>query len=210
MMSYRLKPKRYAMAALCAFALVGSQSQLMQAKERPAPLAVPLAAKDEIVVKLQPSAVTRVRPFDFSTEIFGAHSLQSRDEELVHGEIKVNGEEVSFYVPKDGPYHLTTDEEEYKNTSMRVSVDADEDGKLPDTECWFSSLPIRFADSMFKVRKIDPAGTWITLAKANVPLAGMVVGRPCPDFELLTTEGKKVKASDYKGKTLLLDIWSMT
>ncbi len=77
---------------------------------------------------------------------------------------------------------------------MRLSVDANHDGILPDTEAWFTSTPVRVADSMLNVRKVDPGGTWITFAKADVPLAGLVVGKPCPDFEFSTMDDKKVSA----------------
>lgn len=34
------------------------------------------------------------------------------------------------------------------------------------------------------------------------------VGKPAPEVESITLEGKKVKLSDYKGKVVLLDIWA--
>ncbi len=206
----KMKPATYALAIFFAFSLMGCQSQHMQAKVRPAPLALPAAAPGEIVVKLQPSKLKRVGSTRFTSGWFGIPNFEEREEKLVRGEMKVDGEKVVFYIPEDGPYELTTKEDEFSNTSMRVSVDANNDDELPDTEAWFSSTPIRVANSMLNVRKVDPAGTWITFAKADVPLAGLVVGKPCPDFEFSTMDGKKVKLADYKGKSLLLDVWSMT
>lgn len=206
----KMKPVKYALGAILAISLMGCQSASQKAWVRPAPLPVPVAAADEIVVKLQPSDLKREGAFNITFGWFGAPNIEQKQEELAQGDIKLDGEKVRFYIPKDGPYLLTTKDEEFSNSSMRVSVDANMDGNLPDTEAWFSSFPIRLADKMFNVRKVDPAGTWITLAKANVPLSGLVVGKPCPDFEFWTTQGKKVKLADYKGKSLLLDVWSMT
>lgn len=39
-------------------------------------------------------------------------------------------------------------------------------------------------------------------------IKNLAVGKPAPDVENLTLEGKKVKLSDYKGKVVLLDIWA--
>jgi peroxiredoxin len=51
----------------------------------------------------------------------------------------------------------------------------------------------------------DIAKKEITTLKAVTSLA---VGKPAPDVESLTIDGKKVKLSDYKGKVILLDIWA--
>lgn len=167
------------------------------------------AGKDEIVVKLHPSDVIREGKIIF-TEDFLKHPTFSRPiDEMSRGRMMVDGEEVVFYIPQRGPYPLTTDDEDFHNTSMRISVDANNDGQLENTEAWYSSLPVRMGDTMFQVRSVDPKGAWIKFAKANVPLSGMVVGKPCPDFEFTTSDGQKVRLADYKGKVLLLDVWSM-
>jgi thiol-disulfide isomerase/thioredoxin len=36
----------------------------------------------------------------------------------------------------------------------------------------------------------------------------LAIGKPAPDVETTTLEGKKVKLSDYKGKVVLLDLWA--
>lgn len=38
--------------------------------------------------------------------------------------------------------------------------------------------------------------------------AGRVQGKPAPDFELATLDGKKVHLSDFKGKAVLLNFWA--
>jgi thiol-disulfide isomerase/thioredoxin len=39
-------------------------------------------------------------------------------------------------------------------------------------------------------------------------IKNLAVGKPAPDVENTTLEGKKVKLSDYKGNVVLLDIWA--
>ena len=39
-------------------------------------------------------------------------------------------------------------------------------------------------------------------------LSGPSVGKPAPDFELETLDGRKVHLSDYKGKAVLLNFWA--
>jgi thiol-disulfide isomerase/thioredoxin/cation transport regulator ChaC len=39
-------------------------------------------------------------------------------------------------------------------------------------------------------------------------IKNLAVGKPAPDVENMTLEGKKVKLSDYKGNVVLLDIWA--
>jgi hypothetical protein len=196
--------------ALPALSLMGCQIQNVQASAGAKPLPMPAAGKDEVVVKLQPSSLKREGVLRIGKGWFGMPTFDRKDEVLVSGRIKVDGENFEIGIPNVGPYLLTTEEDEYRNTSMRVSIDADNNGELPDHESWFSSNPFRIGDRMFTVRAVDPGGTWMTLAKSDVPLAGVILGRRCPDFELWSTSGKKLTLSDYKGKYLLLDVWSMT
>ena len=44
-------------------------------------------------------------------------------------------------------------------------------------------------------------------APAAPPLPGPVVGQPAPAFALTTIDGKTVRLSDYRGKTLLINVW---
>jgi thiol-disulfide isomerase/thioredoxin len=43
---------------------------------------------------------------------------------------------------------------------------------------------------------------------ASGPVQGSAVGKPAPDFELETLDGRKVKLSDYRGKAVLLNFWA--
>ncbi len=38
-------------------------------------------------------------------------------------------------------------------------------------------------------------------------LPGPVVGQPAPDFALTTIDGKRVRLADYRGKTLVVNVW---
>lgn len=177
-----------------------------QAKSLP----VPQSADGDLVVKLERSNLMRDGSNKITFGWFNEPHFDNRREKLSKGVLKVGAEEAEIYIPQNGPYSLTTDEKEYGNSSMRVSVDFDKNGELPEHETWFSSHPVRIGDQMFKVKSVDPGGAWMVLSKANVPLSGLVIGRKCPDFELWTTQGKKVTLADYRGKFLLLDVWSMT
>ncbi|HTW85187.1 MAG TPA: redoxin domain-containing protein [Candidatus Sulfotelmatobacter sp.] len=39
------------------------------------------------------------------------------------------------------------------------------------------------------------------------PLPGPVVGQPAPNFSLTTIDGKHVRLSDYRGRTLVINVW---
>jgi len=44
-------------------------------------------------------------------------------------------------------------------------------------------------------------------APPAAPLPGPVVGRPAPAFALTTIDGKTVRLTDYRGKTLVVNVW---
>jgi peroxiredoxin len=47
----------------------------------------------------------------------------------------------------------------------------------------------------------------VPLAAAAEQLPGPAVGRPAPPFTLTTVDGKTVRLADYRGKTLVLNVW---
>jgi len=47
----------------------------------------------------------------------------------------------------------------------------------------------------------------VPLAVGAEQLPGPVVGRPAPPFTLTTVDGKTVRLADYRGKTLVLNVW---
>ncbi len=44
-------------------------------------------------------------------------------------------------------------------------------------------------------------------APGPVQLPGPVVGQPAPDFALTTIDGKRVRLADYRGRTLVVNVW---
>ncbi len=46
-----------------------------------------------------------------------------------------------------------------------------------------------------------------SLGSAPTQLPGPVVGQPAPDFALTTIDGKRVRLSDFRGKTLVVNVW---
>ena len=60
------------------------------------------------------------------------------------------------------------------------------------------------------LRYLAPAGFFLGLlavAATADPLPGPAVGQPAPDFALTTVAGKTIRLSDYRGKTLVLNVW---
>lgn len=49
---------------------------------------------------------------------------------------------------------------------------------------------------------------WNKLQNAGPKLNGKMKGAPAPDFTLPTVDGKQVKLSDLRGKTVLLNFWA--
>jgi len=174
------------------------------------PTPVPTPGANEFVVTLTPTKLTREGEFRILPRYSPIYVEPDR-EELVKGNLDVGNEKVSFYLPKYGPYsNKSKYNHSIKNTSTKISVDSNNNGDLERSEHWWSSLPIRLGDRMFDVKRFDPGGTWILLSKSSAPLAGAVVGKKCPPFTFKTTTGKKVTLADYRGKYLLMDIWSFT
>ena len=54
------------------------------------------------------------------------------------------------------------------------------------------------------------AGKYLDRTRKHGPikLVGDVRGLPVPDFDLATLDGQRVKLSDYRGKTVLLNFWA--
>lgn len=171
------------------------------------PQVAPTPELGQVVVKLKPSDVTRPGAF----RMMDGSWDPPPPEKLSRGELKVGSEHITIYVPTYGPYSTQSAEHHsYSNTSTAISVDSDNNGQADPSEKWYTSLPVRLGDEMYEVKKFDPGGTWLLLEKSPTPLSGCVIGRKCPDFEFTTMEGKKVSLDTYKGKVLLLDVWSMT
>jgi hypothetical protein len=121
---------------------------------------------------------------------------------------------VDFYLPEaTEPYRLVNQGEsdaDHENTSTLISIDANDDGKLTEEEGWFANLPVRIGDSMWKIESIAADGSEIKLKPSPGPLRGVVVGRKCPPFSYETEGGGRVSQETYTGKTLIIDIWSLT
>lgn len=173
---------------------------------------LPKAVAGETVVELVPTKVRRRGRLQITFDANGKPTIiMPKPVSLVRGELLVDTEKAVFYLPSHGPYSLKSEKSHsLENTSTAISVDFDNDGKLANSEIWWSSMPVRLGDRMFEIKEIDPGGKWILLAKSSVPLAGAVIGKPCPPFEFTLMDGKPVSLKDYKGTAVLLDVWSMT
>jgi hypothetical protein len=129
------------------------------------------------------------------------------------GELVLDGKTFAIYLPEKESYsHVNEGENDshHRNTATRLSVDADGDGHLTRDEAWYANLPIRIGDRMVEVVDLAPDGSRIDLRVSVTPLRGLVMGRKCPPFQLETSDGEKLTLDDFRGKTLILDVWSVT
>ena len=139
---------------------------------------------------------------------------QKPDFQLVwKGGITVDSESFDIYLPKAPAYSIKNtakDDGDLYNTSTLISIDSNHDGRLTADEGWFANLPVRIGDRMFDVIRIAPNGRSIILKSSAKPLSGVIVGRRMPPFAYKTRDGKAITENTFKGKALLIDVWSVT
>ena len=163
-------------------------------------------ANDRVhTVSMRPSSVKYVAPA----------SVGSTATALLEGEITVAGKTYTIFIPAEGPYQL-------ENTRQRgldnflftnatpVWFDQNGDGKLSFNEAWVSNHPIRFGNQMLEVISISPDGTTLTMRESKAPLGGLVLGERAPEFRLVDQNGGVHTLERYRGKYLILDLWSTT
>lgn len=197
----------------CSKIAIGDLRAMFGAEAQPPvpPQPQPKPAAGEIVVSLEPTEITRHRMPRVSFDKSGNTKIERMaDEKMARGMTDIDGEKIVFYLPARGPYFLSSDPDAFDNQSVEISIDGNNDGKLSRSESWWASNPLRLGNRMFDVKQVDAGGTWVLLAKSSSPLSGLVIGKPCPPFALTMADGKTTTLADYKGKTLLLDVWSFT
>ena len=126
------------------------------------------------------------------------------------GSLTLDGRTYTLFLPP-GPFSITNLEGAragHESTATRIGVDHDGDDAIGESEPRAANLPLRIGDRMFDVKSIEPDGSAITLAPSSSPLESIVVGRACPPFSWKTQDGKDVSLADFRGKILILDIWS--
>ncbi len=131
------------------------------------------------------------------------------------GQITFGSESFDFFLPKpdDGELSLINSgigRTSFENTADYVSIDHNADGTLSDCEAVAMDGPIRIADSMFRVTKVDRKLKTITFQQIDAPLTGAIVGRKLPPFSFTTTEGETISNTSILGKVTILDIWAVT
>lgn len=67
---------------------------------------------------------------------------------------------------------------------------------------------VYFADPFATYTAVDASGKKIETGIIKVDGASPRVGRPAPDFVLADYDGKAVKLSDFRGKTVILNWWA--
>jgi hypothetical protein len=159
------------------------------------------AGQDDLTVQMEPYQGKR-------PGLFFQEKLVKR------GSVTMAGKKYTLYLPAAKTYSLKNSpgkrDHIFENTSTRLAVDQNGDGKLTETDSWFANLPIRLGDKMFDVTEIAADGSRIVLKPSRSPLSGVVIGRTCPPFSFKTADGKTISRDSLAGKAFLLDIWSIT
>lgn len=166
---------------------------------------------DEVRITMQPCESRR--PRSGAEGLLTGRRLDDNVKLARRGLISVGGEEFAIYLPKRKPYSIVNtgrDDTAFSNTSTLLAVDHDRDGKLGNDENRYANLPLRIADRMFDVREIAADGGSILLAPSESPLSSIIVGRACPPISYATLDGRTITLEDFRGKAVLLDVWSVT
>jgi peroxiredoxin len=155
------------------------------------------------------------------TEVKYSTKILSHGGDLLGGTLLVDGVEYSVYLPANGPFNVKNTRAEsiptYKamdillfSNACRIGVDYDKDGAISNGEYWAANHPIRFGNRMLEIKSISEDGKRVVLAESSVPVAGLIVGQLAPDFAFTDQAGKTHTLADYRGKYLILDLWSVT
>ncbi len=140
-------------------------------------------------------------------------SMQAREPLTLGGAIEIDGSSVTLYIANQEEYSLVNTgagNTNFQNTATYISIDYNSDGRIEAYESLASNLPIRIFDSMFVVTEISKSKKLIALQQVDIPLAGAVLNRKCPDFSYKTVDGQTVSTDSILGKTTILDIWAVT
>ena len=218
MMSTRVATRSlfFSLMAASLALTVAANTALAQAppKAKPSSPATQASGPECFTIEMSPCKAERMGRLTSGTSILRLLLSGPPTDKLVRkGELVLDGRTHTFYLTKTKSYSVknTGDTDGHSdNTSTLLSIDADGDGELSDDESWFANMPVRLDDAMFEITSIADEGGRIELRRSDAPLRGLVVGRKCPPFSFKTTDGRKVRLEDYRGKALLLDVWSVT
>jgi hypothetical protein len=135
-----------------------------------------------------------------------------KDQLVKRGAVDVDGQRYHVYLPKAKSYTMKNQAKpgSDEDTSTLVSIDLDQDGQLTEQEGRYASQPVRIGDRMYAIQEIAESGSRLVLKPSTAPLRGLIKGRQCPPFKLAASDGKEISLRTLKGKTFLLDIWSVT
>ncbi|MEX0713412.1 MAG: hypothetical protein WD278_13735 [Pirellulales bacterium] len=167
----------------------------------------------EITIVMEGCKASRPAHISSDTSLVGLLFSAAAGEQLVkRGMFEFDGESHAVYLPKP-PYSVTNSAESdggLTNKSTLISIDQNGDAELAEDEGWFASLPVRVGDRMFDVIEIAADGSQVVFKPATAPMQGVVIGRKSPPFSFQTTDGEVVTLEQFKGKTVIFDIWSVT
>lgn len=131
---------------------------------------------------------------------------------LLEGTCVVDGRAYKVYKPKGWTFDLDKpanfDNVAITQETGGIYVDYNGDGDLSTTERWFPFKPIRFGSVMLKVDSMSEKQ--IVFSEVEGPPRGMIEGFSAPDFEYIDADGNLQTLEKYRGKYLLLDVFSIT
>jgi hypothetical protein len=104
--------------------------------------------------------------------------------------------------------NASLDNDSLDDRATRLFVDHDGDGLLTPIEGRPANLGLRLGDTMFKVKGVSDKDAPKLERDTKGPLRGIVVGRKCPDFEYTCLDGQKRRRDDYRGRWLMVQVWS--
>jgi len=201
-------------AAFLLTVTVAISSAQTEPTSKPTAPAAQTSSDETFIIKTSPCKARRDGRFTGVGSLLGELFSGPSVDKLVHkGKLVLDDRTHTFYLPKAKAYSVKNTgkpDDLLGNTSTLVSIDANGDGKLADEEGWYASGPIRLDDAMFEITTIADDGGQIELKRSDVALRGLIVGRKCPPFSFKTTAGRKVNLDSYRGKALLLNVWSVT
>ncbi len=175
-----------------------------------------VSGSEPVTIKMKPvaSEVSGEKPIQGLSGLLGRLFLGNRSQPMQwQGSLSIDGKLHTFFLPEAKTYSTDNPSKQswqQENKSSQICIDANADGNITIDERWFSNLPVRFGNRMFDVTRLARDGSQLTLAPSKAPLSGLVLGKKCPPFSFLDEDKKTRSLDQYRGKILLVDVWSIT
>ncbi len=168
-----------------------------------------VAPQSEIVVTFHPSKVM-AKKFMIAEQTANVKDYKPTIP-MDEGELTVDGKTYKLYMAPKWNYDVAKKRDwnaVIGENALGIFVDYDDDGDLSVSERWLPHTPIRFGSKMLKATSI--ANGEVKFVPVDGPAMGGVEGQAAPDFDWTDMDGKAHRLQDYRGKYLILDMFSIT